>query len=450
MARAVGLEQPDVELPQRRLQRTVDAAGQEARALGRLHADIDRHVLRPDLRAALAHRLAALDEIGKVDRALRQQPAAVGDAVRPGVGRHDAGRPDQRVGDGARREHHGQAGRQHGEGDAPALLGRQGGDGGKGRLRPPAVLHHAAVGRAHRHRAHDRIVARLHLGEAHAVACHDAGGKVVRADMHVLRMVGVGEILDLDLPVPRQRRVAHRRRQGFQPGRLVARPQRLELGEARRQGRRLRVEVDEDEAMPELQAERRQPHRLAQPPHRLCVTHARRTGEPALEIVGPEMERAADGLALLRARNDLAAVLADGAERADRAVLAAHHEQRFAGDLRRQAVARVGYLLDPADADPAAAEHFSLLEGEEFRRGIAAGRQHPLLHRRDVQRGHLCEQGFDHGRSGLAATRAALSCKRVHMCPPGNHSLPFADSAKGRKRRRPNRSPSGSSPARPA
>ena len=31
-----------------------------------------------------------------------------------------------------------------------------------------------------------------------------------------------------------------------------------------------------------------------------------------------------------------------------------------------------------------------------------------------------------------------------------HHSLPFANSAKGRKRRRPNRSPSGSSPARPA
>jgi len=168
--------------------------------------------------------------------------------------------------------------------------------------------------------------------------------------------------------------------------------------------------------MPDFQAQRRQPHRLAQPLDRLGIAHARRAGEPALEVVSPEMERAAQRLALFRARDDLAAVLADSAQRADRAVFAAHHEQRLAGDLRRQAIARLRHLLDAADADPGAGEHFRLLEGEELRRGVAAGRQHPLLRRRGVQSGHLCQQGLDHRRADLAGC-AAFHGECIHAFP---------------------------------
>jgi len=115
-------------------------------------------------------------------------------------------------------------------------------------------------------------------------------------------------------------------------------------------------------------------------------------------------------------------MLADGAERPDRTVVAAHHEHRFARDVRRQTIARLGHLFDPADADPAATEHFGLLEGEELRRRVAAGRQHPLLHRTLIQRSHFREQGFDHGRSELASP-GGLGCESVHMRPPNNHFL---------------------------
>ena len=56
---AVGVEQPDIELLQRGLQRTIDAVRAGIANASPPACRIDRHILRPDLRAALAHRGAA-------------------------------------------------------------------------------------------------------------------------------------------------------------------------------------------------------------------------------------------------------------------------------------------------------------------------------------------------------------------------------------------------------
>src|SRR5215813_14161289 len=60
---AVLVDQPCVELHERRLQRAVDAVGEEARLLPRLHARVHGHVLRPDLAGALAYGRRTLGKI---------------------------------------------------------------------------------------------------------------------------------------------------------------------------------------------------------------------------------------------------------------------------------------------------------------------------------------------------------------------------------------------------
>ena len=90
--------------------------------------------------------------------------------------------------------------------------------------------------------------------------------------------------------------------------------------------------------MPKLQAQHRQRtvwRSRGTAPRRPCVAD----GQAALEIVGPEMERTTQRLAFFRAGNDFSAMLANGAQRPDGAVLAAHHQNRLAGDLGRHAVA---------------------------------------------------------------------------------------------------------------
>jgi len=92
------------------------------------------------------------------------------------------------------------------------------------------------------------------------------------------------------------------------------------------------------------------------------------------------------------------------------------------GDFRRQAIARLGHLFDPATQIQLRLKHFGLLEGEKLRRGIAAGRHHPFLRRRDVERGDLCQQSLTTGGRDFAAPlRLAVN---VPYVSPGNHSLP--------------------------
>src|ERR1700733_2525627 len=87
------------------------------------------------------------------------------------------------------------------------------------------------------------------------------------------------------------------------------------------------------------------------------------------------MQRAAQ-VAQPAAGQDFATILADCADRVDTALIVAYDEDRFAGRRRREAVARIGDLLLPADTDPSAREDSLLLEREERRIGVARARQH--------------------------------------------------------------------------
>jgi hypothetical protein len=90
-------------------------------------------------------------------------------------------------------------------------------------------------------------------------------------------------------------------------------------------------------------------------------------------------------------------MLADGAHRMERAIAAPGDQDRLSADLRRQAIARRGHLLDPADAVPGAAEDLLLLEGEELGLGVAARRHHAFGYRGGIEAGDLGQQSRNHG-----------------------------------------------------
>src|SRR5712692_6290021 len=183
--------------------------GHEAGSLACLHAKIDRDVLRPDFLGSFPDSSSTLGKVWLLHGTLWKKTSACGDTIVGRERRIDPGGRDQLIGDRARREHQSHAGREQCECQSASLWWRKGLDRREHRGLAPAILHHAAIGTEQRHAAHDRIVSGLERGELDTTVRMIARREIMRAAMHVLGMVGVSEILGVDLPVPRQRRVSN-------------------------------------------------------------------------------------------------------------------------------------------------------------------------------------------------------------------------------------------------
>ena len=213
-------------------------------------------------------------------------------------------------------------------------------------------------------------------------------GEVVDALVEPAGVIALHEVLGHDLPVERQVghggrvdghhvldvEVGHRLVEAAQPG-------RQRLGPV--------VEVDEDETLPHLGAQPRQPDvGLVEP---VGPVHVGRADQAAVEVVGPPVVRAAEGVAVARGlrrrleplvRGPLGRggdahgpVLAHRAHHVHLAGLVASHDEGLAGHGGGVEVARVGYLVGPADAYPLPLVDGLHLEVEEPRVGIGGGRQ---------------------------------------------------------------------------
>ena len=71
--------------------------------------------------------------------------------------------------------------------------------------------------------------------------------------MHEFRVIGVGEVLQLDFPIPRHWLFGRQWRDSNKIGFLIALPVGLQLGKTRRERRRVVVQIDEDEIMPQFE-----------------------------------------------------------------------------------------------------------------------------------------------------------------------------------------------------
>src|SRR5580704_8459218 len=138
----------------------------------------------------------------------------------------------------------------------------------------------------------------------------DARREIMRAAVYELRVVGICEVLNVNLPVPWQRLLCALGRDTDKIAVGISGPKRFNLGEARRQCLRARIKIDEDEAVPELDLDRGKLHPAAEVTD-LVERHARRANEIAFKVVSPEMKRTANvTLFGIRARQDLATMSA--------------------------------------------------------------------------------------------------------------------------------------------
>ena len=231
------------------------AARREARILGALHGEVHRGVLLAELPRAFHHARRPRLEIGQGDRAFGHAPAAGGEqaAADPEAGR--SLREDQAVAQHVGHEDDVHVGRHHAEADPVALLFAQRFDDRKQRRRGPSLVRQAAVAFEERHVAHDHVV----VGAAPAVELDaGAGREIVDDRMDELGVVRLDVVLQQHLPVPRHRIGRHLRRDRHHGVEVVARHVGLELGHGRRERPRRRIEIDEDEAVPQLDLELRQ------------------------------------------------------------------------------------------------------------------------------------------------------------------------------------------------
>ena len=125
------------------------------------------------------------------------------------------------------------------------------------------------------------------------------------------------------------------------------------------------LEVDEDEALPGVGRQRREPEPL--PRDLVEVVLVEDAAELALEVVRPPVKAAAEvaaALAALLPYELVAPVGADVVERADDAIRAVDDEHRCPtdGDLPDEVRAGRGHVVDAADVQPYAAEDVLTLE----------------------------------------------------------------------------------------
>ena len=231
-------------------------------------------------------------------------------------------------------------------------------------------------------RAADRgVVGDGRAGVAELRGGRRVGGEPVALGAHVdrLRQPRVGDravvalevVLDADLPVRREcpRRAAAERERAEVDAAL--RDERRHLAEHVGKRRRVRVGVHEHERPPGVDGGGQEPELRGVEP-RLAVA-ARDLPQRAVEVVRPRVVGALQRRAAARAgEHGMAAVAADVHERAQHAVVAAHHEQRHGTGVGGQVAAGRGDLVRPPRVLPAAPEDALLLAGEDLRVGVPA------------------------------------------------------------------------------
>ena len=210
-----------------------------------------------------------------------------------------------------------------------------------------------------------------------------AGGRLVGRE----RMHRVVDVLEVGLPVAADHR-AQRRALDGEPARggavdqVVDRGQRL--AEVGGEVDPARVDPGEDEvavhrdAGRRLHAARRLARRVAAA---VVAAGQRHRAQRAVEAVGPGVVRAAEepaGVAAPVADQRRALVGAAVVEHAHRAVVAAHHHQRPAGQIDGRVVAGVRHLAGVADVVPGVGEEVLLLEREQLRAQVEVA-VHPLV-----------------------------------------------------------------------
>ena len=134
------------------------------------------------------------------------------------------------------------------------------------------------------------------------------------------------------------------------------------------------VEVHENPTAPVADQDRWQPAVVEIEP--VDVVRERGLRELALDIVGPAVIRAAEGLGATASVDDFGAPMAaDVRERVEPAILAASDHDRLVDDVEREVVTGIGNLLDAADDQPLLEEDALGFTLENLGRGV-----HPAGH----------------------------------------------------------------------
>jgi hypothetical protein len=190
-------------------------------------------------------------------------------------------------------------------------------------------------------------------------------------------VVRVVEVLEHHLPVPREigqrlARAPHRGRE------LEVLERCFQLGQRRRQRRRVGIEAGEDEALPDLHPQAGKAVLLLVERDR--PLHRGRPEQTAIEAVAPVVIRACELRAAAGAlSDDHAAVPAHRRQDADDAAPVADDYQRLVDDLERVPVAWLRDLALAADAEPCMAEDRFLLEREPRRGDVELRREKTCL-----------------------------------------------------------------------
>ena len=149
----------------------------------------------------------------------------------------------------------------------------------------------------------------------------------------------------------------------------------FELLERRSDRRGVLVEVDEDEPHPDLDLELGQTDRGA---IQVALIHLGRVAQPALEVVRPGVQGAAEQAALDAARalgQEHPAVLAHRGHHADLAVGTPYREERVVVDRDREVVAGIRQQPGSPDAQPRPVVDRRLLELEPLLGRVQVRRQ---------------------------------------------------------------------------
>ena len=224
-----------------------------------------------------------------------------------------------------------------------------------------------------------------------------------RAGMTDRQMIALHEILGQNLPIGVPNMGLAKR---FDIGlHLEIVDEVLDLGELRRNWRRLGIERHHRPAEPGLAADLRQLVILLAETD--VARHRRRPAQRPVEIIAPAMigadDRAAIAGALQERRHAMAAHVG---HRPQFAVLAADDDNRFARQLIGQVVAGVRQRAGAPDADPLAGEDVFQLALEEPLARVNARRHGARGFERPIDIGdQLADRRVEgHGRSSISAT----------------------------------------------
>src|SRR5215469_5316067 len=201
----------------------------------------------------------------------------------------------------------------------------------------------------------------MHAQRAEIHAAHDGGGAV-----QLVTVVTLALPFRVDLPVPRivevHLVVLVAQELAAQLPELPVPHQRIERAQAWRQRRRVAVEIDEDDAVPHLDAQRWQ--RNAAAIEARALAHMRCATQAAAEVVAPAVVGTDEGTSTMAAalRHEHAAVPADGHERDDLPGSGPHDQQRLATDGQREVITDLRELLRASDREPLAIPYGLQLE----------------------------------------------------------------------------------------